>query len=222
MLIDTKVAIAIRCSTCNHLHIYETTLFQLFNHKKAEIICPCGQHNATIKTKGCKSLLMEIDCHVCQYKHTFKYTLKQLLTENIVTRCMKSGIEICFLVSHGNINGLIGKNKMSFDSIDSIYNQIDFPDFFNSPDIMLKSIERIKDLDSNGLLGCSCGSNIIEMNMFRDRIELKCAKCGGIKVIYAETNDDFNNLVSKDSITIRERGFECIDAISQNKDTSKK
>jgi len=219
MLIDAKVAIAIRCSDCHHLQTYETTLFQLFNKEMREINCACGQRIAAVKAKDRKSLLIEIDCPVCLDKHTFEYTLKQLLAGNITTRCRETGIEICFIVSRGNIDELIDDDIMNSNFI---YKDMDFLDYFNSPDIMLKSLERIKDLDNSGLLGCSCGSKNIEMNIFQDRIELRCMKCGGMKLIYAENDDDYEKFISKDSITIHERSFECIDAINQNKDTNKK
>lgn len=218
MLVNSKIAIAVRCGTCDNLNVRETTLFELFTNKTTELVCSCGQHNAIIKTKDYKSLWMDIDCFVCQDKHTFKYTLKQLLRGNIITRCVETGVEICFMVSHGDINELIDKYQMNSDSF---YKELEFLDYFNAPEIMMKSLDRIKKLDNNGLIGCSCGENSIEMNIFPDRIELKCMKCDGIKLIYAENNDDYNNFISKEKIIIRENTFECIDAINQNHDTKK-
>ncbi|WIV12232.1 hypothetical protein [Proteiniborus sp. MB09-C3] len=219
MLIDTKIAIAVKCGTCDNLNVHETSLFELFTNKTTEIVCTCGQHNAIIKTKNHKSLWMDIDCYVCQDKHTFKYTLKQLLRGNIITRCIETGVEICFIVSCGDVNELIEKYEMNCDGF---YKELEFLDYFNNPEIMMKSLERIKELDSSGLLGCSCGENNIEMNIFPDRIELRCMSCEGIKLIYAETNDDYRNFMSKEKIILRENSFECIDAINQNKDTNKK
>ncbi|MFA5524126.1 MAG: hypothetical protein WDA24_07190 [Tissierellales bacterium] len=218
MLINSKLAIAVRCDVCNSFNILETTLFELFTNKETELVCSCGQHNAIIKTKDHKSLRMDIYCFVCQDKHTFKYTLKQLLRGNIITRCTETGVEICFMVSDGDINELIEKYQMNYNGF---YKELEFLDYFNAPEIMMKSLERIKKLDGKGYIGCSCGEDSIEMNIFPDRIELKCMKCGGIKLIYAENDDDYNNFISKEKILLRENTFECIDAINQNHDTKK-
>ncbi len=219
MLIDSKIAIAVRCGTCDNINVHETNLFELFTNKTIELECTCGQHNAIISAKDCKALWMEIDCCVCQDKHTFKYTLKQLLRGNIITRCIETGAEICFIVSQGDVNELIDKYKMNSDSF---YKDLEFLDYFNAPQIMMNTLDRIKELDNSGLIGCSCGENSLEMNIFPDRIELKCMKCEGIKLIYAENNDDYNNFISKDKIVLRENSFECIDAINQNNDIKKK
>lgn len=219
MLVNTNVAIAVRCSTCGTFEVHNTSLFELFTNKKTELVCTCGQRNAIIKTSDNKSLWMDIDCFVCQDKHTFKYTLKQLLRGNIITRCIESGLEICFIVSHGDVKEIVEKYEVNSEDL---YRDLDFLDYFNNPEIMTKSLERIKELDSKGLLSCSCGDNNIEMNIFPDRIELKCMKCEGIKLIYAENNDDYKNFVSKERIVLRESSFECIDAINQNNDTKKK
>lgn len=218
MLINTNIAFAVRCSECGSLKVHDTSLFELFINKRTELVCTCGQQNAIIKAKDYKSLWVDIDCFVCQDKHTFKYTLKQLLRGNIITRCIESGIEICFMVSDGDINELVENYEMNSEIL---CKGLDFLDYFNNPEIMTKSLERIKKIDSEGLLSCSCGDNNIEMNIFPDRIELKCMNCEGIKLIYAENNDDYNNFISKDKIVLRENGFECIDAINQNKDTKK-
>lgn len=219
MLVNTKIAIAVRCGTCDNLNVHETTLFKLFSNKLTELECTCGQHIAIIKAKEYKSLWMDIDCYVCEDKHTFKYTLKQLLKGNIITRCIETGIEICFMVNHGDVNELIDNYEMNPGSL---FKELEFLDYFNSPDIMMKSLNRVKELDNSGLIGCSCGEKSIEMNIFPDRIELKCMKCEGIKLIYAENNDDYNNFASKDKIILHENSFECIDAINQNQDTKKK
>ncbi|SCG81817.1 hypothetical protein DW1_0196 [Proteiniborus sp. DW1] len=219
MLVNTKIAIAVRCGTCDSLNVHETTLFELFSNKVTDLDCSCGQRIAIIRANDYKSLQMDIDCCVCEDKHTFKYTLKQLLKGNIITRCIETGVEICLMVNNGDAGELIDNFKVNSDGI---YGELEFLDYFNAPDIMMKSLNRIKELDNDGRIGCSCGENSIEMNIFPDRIELKCMKCKGIKLIYAENNEDYWNFVSKDKIIIRENRFECIDAINQNQDTENK
>lgn len=219
MLISTNIAIAVRCSDCGSLRVHHTSLFELFTNRRTELVCTCGQHNAIIKTKDYKSLWMEISCFACQDKHLFKYTLKQLLRGNIITRCIESGIEICFMVSNGDVDELIEKYETDAEEL---YRELGFLDYFINPEIMMKSLDRIKELDNKGRLSCSCGDNNIEMNIFPDRIELKCMKCEGIKLIYTENNDDYKNFMAKEEIVLRESSFECIDAINQNNDIKKK
>lgn len=219
MLINTNIAIAVRCSICGALKVHETSLFKLFKNKKTEIMCSCGQHNAIIKAKDFKSLWVDIDCFACRDKHTFKYTLTQLLKGNIITRCIETGLNICFIVSNGDIDELIEKYEMNPEQL---YKELGFLEYFLNSEIMMQSLERIRELDTEGLLGCSCGANNIEMNLFPDRIELKCMSCQGIKLIYAEYEEDYQNLISKKEIIIHESSFECIDAINQSKDTKNK
>lgn len=219
MLINTNIAIAVRCSACGSLKVYDTSLFELFSHKKTDIKCPCGQQNAIIKTKDFKSLWMDIDCFACGGKHTFKYTLTQLLKGNIVNRCIETGLNTSFVVSDGHTEELVDKYEMNPEQL---YKELGFLDYFINTEIMMKSLDRIRELDTNGFLGCSCGANSIEMNLFPDRIELKCINCNGIKLIYAEYEEDYKNLYSKEEIIIHESSFECIDAINQNNDRKNK
>lgn len=218
MLVDTNIAIAVRCKACGSLKIYNTTLFKLFANNRTELECDCGQQIAIVKTKDLKNLSIYLDCFTCNNRHLFQYSIKQILRGDIINRCKLTGVEVCFILKSSKVNRIEEKPEMNMREF---YNELGLFDYFSNTEIMLSSIDRVKELDSKGLVNCSCGDNNIEMNLFFDRIELRCMKCSGIKLIYAENDEDYHNLINKEEIVIHENSFECIDAINQNRDTKK-
>lgn len=219
MLVNTNIAFAVRCDVCGGLQLHNTSLFELYKDKKTELKCTCGQINAIIKAKDFKSFWIDVVCFACQERHIFKYTLKQLLKGNIVTRCIETGMEICFIGNNEDIHELIEKNEKNPSELLS---ELGFYDYFENFEVIMKSLEFIKQLDNDGRIKCDCGSYDILTDLFPDRIELKCLNCDSIKMIYAENDEDYRNLKKRERILMHKHGFECIDAINQTNDYFKK
>lgn len=215
-MIDTNIAFAVRCHACGRLNIHRLSLFDFSRTKRIELECTCRQQNAVLKTRDFKNFWMETLCFACHETHMFKYTLKQLLRGNIAARCVDTGMEMCFIGNNDDVELLIDSyEKESEDLI----NQLGFYDYFENSNIMMKSIEIVKKMDEEGKVICECGSEALEMNLYPDRIELKCLQCESIQMIYAENEEDLKNLQRKEKIIMHKHAFQCIDAINQNRDS---
>ncbi|MBS4537085.1 hypothetical protein GOQ27_01345 [Clostridium sp. D2Q-11] len=214
MLVNTNLALAIRCNKCGKIHTNNITLFQLKNNSYININCNCGETKARIKTENYKEYCLEIPCFACEETHIFKYSLDQLLKGNLVIRCL-DGVEICFLGDETDVKELLKGQK---DDFTRVIEELSFYDYFTNNDIMTKSVNKIKELEQEGSIICECGEENIGIDLFSDRIEIKCLQCNGVQIIYAESDEDFNNLLSRDYIMIHKHAVEYIDAFKFNND----
>jgi len=213
LVLNTNISIAVRCGICGELEIKHISLFELLKNKKTNLRCTCGQTKAIIETRNLKSMTIEIACFACQDNHIYNYSLKQLLRGDKVIKCTNTGMEICFVGNNESINDLI--KHCESDTFELIAEK-NLLCYFENIEIMKKSLEKIKSLESKGKIKCDCGSHDIYTDLFPDRIELKCMNCNSIKMIYAENEDDYSYLNNKKKILMHKHRFECIDAINQN------
>lgn len=218
MLINTNTAFAIRCDICGRLKLHDISLFDICKTGEIEFKCLCGQPNAIIKTKNYKSFIMEIPCFACQDTHVFKYSLKQLVKGNIVTRCIETGMEISFIGNNEDINQLMDKYERDSKNI---LNELGFYDYFHNFDIAMQCLTKVKELSDRRMVNCDCGNSNIDVELFPDRIELKCNQCESVQIIYAENEEDLKNIIKRQNITMQKHSFVCIDAINQNRDSGK-
>ncbi|KNF09749.1 hypothetical protein CLPU_2c02010 [Gottschalkia purinilytica] len=213
MVVDTNLAFAVTCSSCGRLNVQNLSFFDLYNNKRYMVNCSCGDTNAIIKARDTKSIWLEINCIDCQEVHIFKYSLRYIIKKGIISRCTDTGMEICFM---GN-SDIVNKNISNYENntID-IINEIDLKEYFTNYDIMIRCLEKVKWLKDNNRITCDCGKQDITIEIFSDRIEVKCTNCQSIKVVYAENEEDYSNVSDKCMITMHQHRFECIDAIKNN------
>lgn len=217
MIVNTQMAFAVRCDVCGRLNVNNLSLFEIPKNGKMELDCICGQSNAIIKTSDYKSYWLEIPCFACQDIHVFKYTLKQLLKGKAVARCIETGTEICFIGQEKDVELLANEYE---EESKELINQLGFYDYFENFEIMMECLNKIKELEEEEKILCECGSNKIEIDLYQDRLELKCLQCDSLQMIYAETEEDLQHLLNKDKIIMHKHSFQCIDAINQNSDSS--
>lgn len=219
MLINTSIAVAIRCDTCGRLKVHTISLFDFVSNQKMKLACECHHTNAIINTQDRKTFWIEIPCFACQDTHVFTYSMKQFFKSNIISRCIETGMEIGYIGKHKDVQKLLSEQERnSYKTID----ELGFYDYFDNSDVVMQSISKIRELELNDKVFCDCGYGDIEINLFPDRIELNCLNCNSIQMIYAENEEDLKNLANKESIILNQHSFGCIDAINQNKKNSKK
>ena len=215
MLLNTNISFAALCHICGRLKVHDISLFDISKNEGTNLICSCGEVSATINTKNYKSFLIEIPCFACEDDHVFIYTLKQFLKGNIISRCIETGLEIGFVGKNGDIENLISKHeKKSKKAIE----ELGFYDYFNNFEIIMESINEIKDMMDDDKISCECGCYDIETKLFPDRIELNCLDCNNSLDVYAETKDDLNRLLIRDTILLKRHSLISIESIMGNND----
>ena len=129
------------------------------------------------------------------------------------------GEKLCFLGSKEKANQIILENQTNlYDNSSTSYKD----DYFTNFNILEKVLKQIYDLNKDGKINCDCGKSKIDIQIFSDRLELKCNNCKSVKIIFAETEDDLSIIMNKDKIMLREHNISCIDSIVEKNRNVKK
>mgnify|MGYP007100548937 CR=1 FL=1 len=87
-----------------------------------------------------------------------------------------------------------------------------FTDYFTRPEVMFQVLGHLKSLAEKENLICQCGNRRIKVDVFPDKLELRCISCHSLLIIYAETQEDLMAVRKMPRIVMSERGFASIDA----------
>lgn len=214
MFINGCKTLITRCRFCGRLRKYNLNLFNLMEGNKIEYKCECGETNIAIQKIG-NSYKAKIGCFSCGYKHSIELSLKDILKEKNILHCIY-GSKLCFLGSEKKANQIVLENQISMGKSENIaYGE----KYFNNFKIFAKALKQLYYLNSEEKINCDCGRSDIQIQLFSDRLELKCKSCRSVKIIFAETEEDLSILMKKDKISLREHNISCIDSIvERNRD----
>lgn len=218
MLIDGCKIFFTRCPVCSRLMKYDFNVFEVMWKEKVEYRCKCDNINIILEKRNHKYITIIIDCFDCGNKHLYNLRLKDILKDINTMYCFL-GEEICILSSKEIDKHLIavkGINKRKYNKKTSS------EDYFNNFKIFSLALEKLYTLNRLNKIDCNCGNAKIDVEIFPDRIELKCSNCNSIKLIFAETEEDLSVLLEKDKILLKENNISCIDSINENNRDIKK
>jgi hypothetical protein len=85
-------------------------------------------------------------------------------------------------------------------------------DFFTNPDVMYQVLSMLHEIAKCGNLYCECGNDNIEVDLFPDKLELRCPMCDSLSIIYAENEDDLDAMRRVEVLEMKKAGFTSIDA----------
>ncbi len=217
MVFSGEFCVAVRCESCSHWEIHSISLFELRKGEKNPIRCSCEDSEFYIETKDYKTFTMTVPCAGCGETHVFHYTIRDLFTkQGHVGKCSHTYGDILLVGNRTWIKQYIGKVHKE---VLEIMKQLGFYNYFCNPEIMIRAINRIHAMAQGKKLYCDCGSTSIHMNLYYDRIELKCMHCSSINVIYTENGEDLKNLMRANPIVLHQNAFTCIDAADYTRNT---
>ena len=210
MLIQGCRTLITRCRLCGRLRKYNLNLFHLVEGDKIEYKCECGETNISLQ-KANNSYKVEVGCFSCGDKHSMELNFKEILKGENMLHCI-SGSKLFFLGSEKKANQIILENQISIGKSE---NKGYKGEYFNNLKILAKILKQLYYLNCHGKIDCDCGSPYIRMQLFSDRLELKCNNCQSVKIIFAETEEDLSILMKKDKISLRKHNISCIDSIKE-------
>jgi hypothetical protein len=211
MVVNGKFHVAVRCEACSLWEIYPISLFKLKKGKINRFQCACKDSEFYIRTRDYKTFDFMISCAGCGKTHLFHYSLKDLFDEKgNVGKCHHTYVDVLLVGAQSWIKEYV---RTVHKEVLEIMKELGFYNYFCNPEIMIKSINYIHMIAKEKKLFCDCGSTSIQMNLYFDRIELKCMRCNSISVIYTETIEDLKNLIRVNPIILHEKAFTCIDAV---------
>ncbi|HAA89178.1 MAG: Uncharacterized protein XD63_1116 [Thermoanaerobacterales bacterium 50_218] len=199
MLVATDVAVALRCPNCGRIKFQGLSLFTFSAQKTVRFTCTCGTPLLVISTKDRRVFYIQLDCIMCEGRHLFQHTLREIWSSDVLSlACEETGIEVCFLGPPEEVKRCIEEQERS---LKEMAEDLGFSDYFANPEVMYEVLDFLHNIAEEGKLSCECGNFQIEVEIFADRIELRCPGCGAMGIINAESEEDLETL--KDTWEIR-------------------
>jgi hypothetical protein len=210
MIISTQRTLALRCPLCGRLEFHKISLFDFSGHVPVRIKCKCGFNKSIIYTKNGKEYFLQLPCLICEEVHIIRFSRQELWEKSaLLLRCTETGQELGYLGTQASIEKIV---KQKRDDIDSIFNNLGFDDYFTNPQVMLEILNHLHHIAEDNNLFCMCGNNQIEIDVFPEKLELRCPFCQSLHIIYAETIEDLKIVKQAAQIALTEKGFSSFDS----------
>ncbi len=211
MLLTGRLYLAYFCSQCSKFEEFEINLFKLKKDLELIVRSSCSDEYISVKTYDYKTFYFSVPCIACNTRHVYKYTLSAILkNKRKKFRCRLSNLDILCIGEEKYIEDIVEKSTRDLNEIMA---KCGFDEYIENPNLMIKTLDKIHEIAEKGNLYCDCGGREIDINLFSDRIELRCIKCHSVNIIYAENYSDYKNLINKNMIELHKESFTCLDSI---------
>lgn len=210
MLVSTARTLGIRCTDCGEQTVHSLYLFD-FNRSGCLIKCPCGRklvHTAASTgadqtgTDSRSCFRLEYECPYCGHSHQLQINRQDLTGTKLVPFiCPELEIPAAFL---GPEETVLQALQIQDQSLEETARELGFVDYFANPEIMYEVLGSLYQIAEGNNLSCSCGNYYIGVEIFADRVELRCSRCGAVAVVSASTADDWKLLQGTREIRLLE------------------
>ncbi|NPV28763.1 MAG: hypothetical protein HPY58_03735 [Firmicutes bacterium] len=222
MLVATTTALALRCPSCGKIQYHTLSLFSFSAQKTIRFTCTCGASLLLISTRDRKVFYFQLECLMCEGKHLFQYSLREIWTSQVRgLTCEETGLEVGFLGPREQVKKCIANQERS---LREMAEDLGFTDYFANPEIMYEILDSLHKIAEEGNLSCQCGNLQLEVEIFAERVELRCSSCGALGVIDAESREDLEALKNIWEIRLRPGGLQLLGfrKVGRNRRGSKK
>lgn len=200
MLIDTSMTIAYKCPSCGTFEFISVSLFKILNTKESSLLCRCGNSSISVSYETSDRYRLIFPCISCGSDHIFILSKKEMLCKEInIFSCPETGMQQCFI---GNDMRVRQKVDNLEKELDELINMFGYDNYFKNTQVMFDSLNKIHDIAEQGNLCCECGNDDIELTLLSDKIQLTCKKCPASRVIYAASNEDLKEILTKQQIVL--------------------
>lgn len=197
MLRKTERTLAFRCLACGRLHAHRFSLFELSQRSPLAFDCSCGCRKASLLRRG-RTMMIDCACVVCDVFHKIILPVNRVAREEVVDlACPSTGVVLGSVGDDASV-----MKAASQDALDAMVLDPEYSDFFRNPRVMhalLQALQGALELDR---LSCACGGGPVEVDIYPDKVELVCATCESVVVIYAEDEADLPIVTGFQSITL--------------------
>jgi len=193
----TRTTLALRCIECGKLGFHDISAFQLGRKGRIEFRCSCGALVLRAQMNGWRTVRLGIPCPLCETPHLVELRGRELWSaESERLLCPRTGFEIGYAGSAEQVRKLACE-----PNLDGLAGDPALEDYFVNPDVMYEVLNRLHGLVGDGRLSCPCGIGAVEVDVFPDRIELRCTACGRRRVLLASCAADVK-AVEVDELTL--------------------
>ncbi|MGD0152794.1 MAG: hypothetical protein ABSC17_03370 [Thermacetogeniaceae bacterium] len=188
MLVTTTTALALRCPECGKIKYHSLSLFSFSAQKTLRLSCACGTPLLLISTRDRKVFYFQVECLMCEGKHLLEFFLKEIWSGQVLNLvCSETDLDIGFIGPRDQVKKCIANQERS---LQEMADDLGYTDYFANPEIMYEILDCLHKIAEDGNLSCQCGNQQVEVEIFADRIELRCEGCGAFGVVHAETRQD--------------------------------
>jgi predicted RNA-binding Zn-ribbon protein involved in translation (DUF1610 family) len=188
VLVSTTTALALRCPKCGKIKYHSLSLFYFSAKKTLRLSCACGAPLLLVSTRDRKVFYFQVECLICEHKHLAEFFLREIWSGRVLSLvCSEADLEIGFIGPRDQVKKSIANQERSPQEM---VDELGYTDYFANPEIMYEILDCLHKIAGEGNLSCQCGNQQVEVEIFAERIELRCSSCGSFGVIRAETRQD--------------------------------
>lgn len=201
MLIKFATTTALSCPACGRLEREEVNIFELPVGQIKKLSCSCGAEKASLKRKENSKIEINYFCLHCNKAHRILISSQNFWHAETLTPlpCPETGLNPGFFGPSELLNSAVEKEK---EELELMAAELGFDDFKN-PDLMLQTLDIIHDFAADQALYCECGSDDINVELFSDKIQLSCNRCGAYLNIAAVDKIDLKNLKELNKVQLQ-------------------
>lgn len=210
MIVPTQRQIALRCPVCGHLELHPLSLFSFSGSSTVVFHCSCGFNKLTIATRDHKTYSFQFTCMICDEIHILNVRYFHVWKNEITPiACPVTSQELGYIGDKEHLEELMMENSRNMESV---LNDVGFDDFFANPTVMVQVLSHLHHVAEEGHLYCQCGNKDIQVDVFPEKLELRCPHCNSLSVIYAENQEDLELVQNIRVIAMTEKGFTSFNA----------
>jgi hypothetical protein len=183
VLFIPETVIALRCHVCGKIGYHHVSMFSLGKSQSVSLRCRCGQEKASLGHKSKQGCWLRVTCPLCEETHVYTFTTRDFFSRDIkALSCLETELEIGYM---GEENAVKQAAEWPKDELDAKVAEASFEEYFDDPQVMYET-----------LLSCPCGNTKLEVNIYKDRLELKCPTCGKRQKLPASSPEDLASFES--------------------------
>lgn len=207
MLVATRAMLAMRCPECGLLEYHGVSRFDFPPGKPVQIRCSCGGLKAVVTKKG-REYLFSVRCLVCEQMHASAFDGRLFrVPEAAVLTCPSTGLELGCAGFPGRVRPSCAQQGGGFLS-----GPLAGGDYFRNAGIMNRILDHFLGLAGGSLLFCQCGNYNIVIEVFPERLEVRCPRCGAVSVVFGETEEDAAVALKIREMELAESGITLLEA----------
>ena len=214
MAISTNSKMVLRCPYCGEINQHDLSLFAFSGANSIRLTCSCGVDIASLGTKDKKHFWLQADCSFCDDIHFCYYSRKAIWGSEILSLfCDEAGLDIAYIGPLEKIQEVV---TLGDRSLAEMAQDMGFGDYFNNPEVMYGVLDSLYQLAERGDLFCHCGNYDVEIEIYPDRLELKCEYCQASGIVMAQNEADLETLQGLKEIELTPKGFKCLEGKKRN------
>lgn len=209
MIVSTCTVLGLRCSQCGKIQLYSLSRFRLGKNGNVNFFCECGNFLIKIERKGRDKYCLQIECLLCETKHFFKVSGKELWNNTAFPlHCQDGDVEIAYT---GQREEVLKSLKQGEPSLGQIAAEVCQGDYFYNPEIMYQVLNALRRMADEELMSCSCGEKYLELELFPDRVQLNCPYCNAVGIVFAESIKDLQVIENMEGIELEAASWRYLD-----------